>query len=163
PYDLRSGGDYSLPGNITVETPRGDITSSRAGILQLALDGNVAGGPTVTLKAGTPASANSAAVPGDVLLGDSGLIGGTVNVTAQGNIQGLIISRQNSTVVAAQSFAGTLLSAGTANVTAGGNVSGTVVGITGANVSGGGGISASVLSQNASVNGASAQSTLGTT
>jgi filamentous hemagglutinin family protein len=162
PSSLQASGGISLPGNITVQTPRGDITSSKAGILQLDLGGNVAGGPTVTLTAGTPALNGSPAVPGNVELGDSGLIGGTVNVTAQGNIQGLIISRQNSAINAAQSFSGAVLSAGTASLAAGGSVSGTVIGVGGASVSGGGAITATVLSQNASVNGGAAQSTLGT-
>src|SRR5262249_37388565 len=40
PADLRSPGDHALPGDITVESPHGDIISSKAGILQIALDGN---------------------------------------------------------------------------------------------------------------------------
>jgi hypothetical protein len=150
-----------LPGNITVETPRGDIIASLGGILQEALDGSVTAGPTVTLIAGTPASGNSPGYVGNIDLGNSGIIGGTVNLTANGNISGLVVSRQNSTVNAAQSFSGTLLSAGSASVTGGGTVSGTIIGVGGANVSGGGGVTASVLGQNVSVNGGAAQSTLG--
>jgi len=160
PAYLQASGGTSLPGNITVQTPEGDISSSKAAILQLSLGGNISSGPSVSLTAGTPAAGGAAAIPGNILLGDSGLIGGTVDLSAQGNIQGLIISRQSSTINAAQSFSGTVLSAGTANLTAGGTVSGTVVGISGANVSGGA-ITAAVLSQNASVNGAAAQSTFG--
>jgi filamentous hemagglutinin family protein len=163
PTQFQTPGGNPLPGNITVLTPEGDIVSSQAGILQLALDGNIAGGPTVTLQAGTPPADGLPGHAGNIDLGNSGVIGGTVNLTAQGNIQGLVVSRQSSTINAAQNFSGTLLSAGTANVSAGGSVSGTVIGVGGANVSGGGGISANVLSQNASVNGAAAQSTLGTT
>jgi len=129
--------------------------------LQLALDGNVAGGPTVTLVAGTPASGGSPAILGNIDLGDSGLIGGTVNLTAQGNIRGLVVSRQNSTISAAANFSGTLLSAGTADVAAGGSVSGTIVGVGGISASGGGGVSATLLSQNVSVGGGQSQSTLG--
>ena len=162
PAKVQASGGVSLPGDITVQTPRGDITSSQAGILQLALGGSTAGGPTVTLTAGTPASGGSPAIPGNISLGESGVIGGTVNLTAQGNIQGVIVSRQNANINAAQNFSGTLLSAGTASLSAGGSVSGTVIGIGGASVSGGGGITASVLSQNANVNGA-AQNTLGAT
>src|SRR5262249_38815609 len=109
PKDLQTPGGNPLPGNITVSAPRGDIISSQAGILQLPLDGSIAGGPTVTLSAGTPASDGSPAIPGNIDLGDSGLIGGTVNVRAEGNIRGLIVSRQNTTVNAAQNFSGTLL------------------------------------------------------
>jgi len=80
PADLRTPKDPSLPGDIAVETPRGDILSSKAGILQIALDGNVAGGPKVTLRAGSPATATDPAIPGNVDLGDSGLIGGNVEI-----------------------------------------------------------------------------------
>ena len=157
----------SVPGNITVVTPQGDIIASQGGILQEALDGSLTAGPTVTLTAGTPASGTpgqpgySPGYVGNIDLGSSGIIGGTVNLTANGNISGQVVSRQNSTVNAAQSFSGTLLSAGSASVTGGGTISGTIIGVGGANVSGGGGVTASVLGQNVSVNGGAAQSTLG--
>lgn len=156
-----------LPGNITVATPQGDITAGTGGILQEALDGSITPGPTVTLTAGTPASGTpgtpgySPGYAGNIDLGHSGVIGGTVNVSANGNIIGQVVSRQNSTINAAQNFAGTLLSGGSANVSGGGTVSGTIVGVGGANVSGSGGVTASVLGQNVSVNGGAAQSTLG--
>jgi filamentous hemagglutinin family protein len=163
PANLRTPGGGTLPGNITVQTPEGSILSSQAGILQLALDGNLSGGPTVSLTAGTPASGDNPAVPGNIDLGSSGLIGGTVVLTAQGDIKGYVISRQDSTVNAAQNFSGTLLSAGSADVSAGGSVAGTVIGVGGVTASSGAGISASLLGQNVSANGGAAQSTLGTT
>jgi filamentous hemagglutinin family protein len=158
-------GSPRVPGNITVNTPRGDIVATLGGILQEALNGNIAGGPTVTLTAGTPAGDNwnSKAPPiyvGNINLGQSGVIGGTVNIKATGNISGVVISRQNSSVNAGQNFTGTLLSAGAADVSAGGNVSGTVIGVGGASVSGST-VSAAVLGQNVSVNGGAATSTLG--
>ncbi len=149
-------GGAATPGNISVYTPRGDIIASKGGILQEALNGNVSAGPTVTLQAG------SDGFTGNIDLGDTGVIGGTVNATANGNISGLVISRQNSTINAAQSFSGTVLSGGTANLSAGGAISGTVIGIGGVNASGGGGVSATLLGQNVSVGGGAAQSTLGT-
>lgn len=160
----RAADSSGLPGNITVETPRGDIISSLGGIQQFALNGSVAGGPTITLTAGTPASGGAPGYAGNVDLGSGGVIGGTVNITAQGSIKGMILSRQNANINAAQSFSGTLLAGGTANVTAtAGSVSGTVIGVGGVNASGGGGITAAVLGQNVSIGGAAATSTLGTT
>jgi hypothetical protein len=156
------------PGDITVNTPQGDIIASRGGITQVALNGNVSGGPTINLTAGTapvgkPGSPDYVpGITGNIDLGDSGVIGGTVNVTANGNVNGLVISRQNSTINAAQSFNGTVLSGGTANLSAGGSISGTVIGVGGVNASGGEGVTATVLGQNVSVNGGAAQSTLGT-
>ncbi len=155
-------GAAALPGNITLKTPRGDINASLGGILQEALNGNLSAGPTVTLAAGTPASSTAPGYIGNINLGDSGVIGGTVNATANGNINGLVISRQNSTINAAQSFSGTVLSGGTANLSAGGAISGTIVGVGGISASGGQGVSATLLSQNVSVAGAQSQSTLGT-
>jgi filamentous hemagglutinin family protein len=156
-------GSAQVPGDITIETPRGDILASQGGILQEALNGNISSGPTVTLAAGTAPSEGSAGYPGNIDLGNSGVIGGTVNLKANGNITGLVVSRQNSTVQAAQSFTGTVLSGGSANLSAGGTVSGAVIGIGGVNASGAGGVSATLLGQNVSVNGGAAQSTLGTT
>ncbi|MGC9944151.1 MAG: hypothetical protein ABSE48_20180, partial [Verrucomicrobiota bacterium] len=156
----------TVPGNITVETPQGNITSTLGGITQEALDGNIAGGPTITLTAGTFPSGTPGqpgympGYSGDVDLGQSGVIGGTVNISANGNITGLVISRQNSTINAAQNFSGSVISGGQANVGAGGSVSGVIVGVGGATVSGGS-VSAAVLGQNVSVNGGAAESTLG--
>jgi filamentous hemagglutinin family protein len=156
-------GGAQTPGNITVLTPNGDINANQGGIIQEALNGNVAAGPTVTLTAGTPASGGSPAVIGNIDLGESGVIGGTVIATATGNITGLIISRQNSTVNAAQSFSGTVLSGGSANVSAT-SISGasTIIGVGGVSVSGTLGTGAQVLGQNVSVNGGASTSTLGT-
>jgi len=155
-----------LPGNITVETPQGNITASLGGITQEALDGNIGGGPTITLTAGTFPTGKVgqpgyfAGYPGNIDLGESGVIGGTVNVSANGNVTGLVISRQASTINAAQNFSGTVLSGGAADVSGGGTVSGTIVGVGGASVSGAT-VTAAVLGQNVSVNGGASQSTLG--
>jgi len=161
-YDNALPGSALIPGNITVETPRGDIVSSLGGILQIALNHNFTPGPLIKLTAGTPPSDGSPGFVGNIDLGASGVIGGAINLTANGNINGLIISRQDSTINAAQSFSGTVLSGGTANLSAGGTISGTVVGVGGVNASGAS-IQATLLGQNVSANGAAAQSTLGTT
>lgn len=156
-------GGALVPGNITVETPRGDIDANQGGIVQEALNGNVAAGPTVTLVAGTPASAGSPGYAGNIDLGQSGVIGGTVDVTANGNITGLVISRQNSDINAAQTFSGTVLSGGQANLSAT-SVSGTstIIGVGGVSVAGTIGAGAQVLGQSVSVNGGATVSTLGT-
>lgn len=146
-------GSAQVPGDIVVSTPRGNIIASLGGILQEALNGDVSAGPTVTLTAGSPGFV------GNIDLGESGVIGGTVNVTANGNVTGLVISRQNSTINAGQSFSGTVLSGGSASLSAS-SVSGTIIGVTSVSVSGNSS-GATVLSQNANVNGATS-STLGT-
>ena len=144
-----------VPGNITVETPQGNITASLGGITQEALDGSITAGPTITLTAGTPGGHI-----GNIDLGQSGVIGGSVSATANGNIKGLIISRQNSDIHAQGNFSGAVLAGGSADVGAAGSVSGTIVGVGGASVSGGS-VTAQVLGQNVSVNGGPTVSTLG--
>ena len=162
--EYQVAGGTGLPGNITIETPQGDIVSTLGGIQQIALNGSVASGPTITLSAGTAGSGGSSGYAGNVDLGSGGVIGGTVNITAQGSIKGMILSRQDANINAAQSFSGTLLSGGTANVTAtAGTISGTVIGIGGVNASGGAGVTAAVLGQNVSIGGAAVTSTLGAT
>jgi filamentous hemagglutinin family protein len=155
-------GSPNVPGNITVLTPRGDIIASQGGILQEALNGNVSGGPTVTLTAGTRPTGSSPGYAGNIDLGDSGVIGGTVNLDANGSITGLVISRQNSTINAAGNFNGTALSGGLIGLSAGGTVSGILIGVGGISASGGQGVTASLVGQNVSVGGGQAQSTLGT-
>jgi hypothetical protein len=152
-------GGNGQPGDITISTPNGNIVSAIGGIIQLALDGNIAGGPIVTLTAGTP---GTPATPeqGNVLLGNGGVIGGTVNITAQGDIEGLIVSRQNANINTPKNVSVTVLSGGSANVSAGGSVSGTLVGISGVAASGSD-VTATMLSQNVSANGGASQSTLG--
>ena len=156
-------GAAMQPGNITVKTPEGNISASQGGILQEALNGNVAAGPTVTLQAGTPPSANSPGFAGNIDLGNSGVIGGTVNVTANGNITGLIVSRQDSSINAAGNFSGTALSGGTVGLTAGGTATGEIIGVQGVSASSGTPGNLVALGQNVSINGGAAVSTLGTT
>jgi filamentous hemagglutinin family protein len=155
----------TVPGNITVLAPQGNIIASLGGVLQEALNGSVTAGPSVTLEAGTPAGGNwnSTQPPvyvGNINLGNSGVIGGNVTVEATGNILGQIISRQNTTVNAVGNITVTILSGGSANLAAGGDISGTIVGVSSVNISSGN-VSAQVLSQNANVVGQAQSDTLG--
>jgi len=149
-------------GNITVETPRGNIVASEGGIVQAPLNGNVAPGPKVTLTAGTQDSAGNVIYAGNIDVTGSGVIGGTVDLKAAGSINGLVVARQDTLISAVQSFSGTVFAAGTANVNAGGDISGTIIGVGGINASGGGSVSASLLSQNITVGGSQAASGLAT-
>lgn len=166
PQNLDSSGVAVLPGNITVDTPKGNIASTQAGILQYALDGSTTSGPFIKLTAGTPAVEDNngniitPAIPGNIDLGSSGIIGGTVDLSAQGNITGAIISRQDSTVNTTGNFTGTVLAGGTANLSAGGSVTGTFIAVGGLSIAGSIGAGSTVLAQNANVNGSS-QDTLG--
>jgi len=152
-------GGIPLSGNITVETPNGNINSTFGGISQFALGGTAGAGPVINLIAGTAGIPFSAS-QGNIDLGNGGVIGGAVNITATGKVTGQVLSRQNTSIVG-QSFVGTVFSQGTADIAAVGPVTRLIVGIGGIGVSGQG-ITATMLSQNISDNGASAASTLGT-
>ena len=149
-------GSSALPGNIAVTTPEGNIVANRGGILQSVLNGTLLPGPTVTLEAGSDGHI------GNIDLGSSGVIGGTVDVSANGNVSGLVISKQDATINVGGSFNGTVMSSGAANISAGGTISGNIIAVSVNASSSSGGVSATVFSQNASVNGGQAESTLGT-
>jgi hypothetical protein len=76
-------GSAAIPGNITVETPQGDIITSQDGILQEALNGNISGHPAINLNAGS-----------NIDLGNSGLIGDTITLSASGSISGYAFAPQ---------------------------------------------------------------------
>jgi hypothetical protein len=85
-YPPAGVGIASVPGNIIVETPEGNISTTEGGITQIALDGNVTAGPTITLVAGSPGYV------GNIYVGESGVVGDTVNIMASGSIVGLNFS-----------------------------------------------------------------------
>jgi filamentous hemagglutinin family protein len=141
-------GAATIPGNITVNTPEGSIYASLGGILQESLSGTLPEGPSITLNAGN-----------DINLGQSGVIGGTVNVTAGGQVTGLLISEHNANVTSQTIGNLTVLAAGTANVSGSGSAGITIIGGQGVNTSGIGS-GATLLGQNVN-SGSGAHSTLG--
>lgn len=159
-------GPATVPGNVTVQTPRGDIIATEGGITQETLGGNTPSGPTVTLNAGTFAS-GAINTPdyfpgyvGNIDLGESGVIGGAVTLKANGYIHAdLVFSRQNANIVATKAFNGSVVSQETVSVSAQ-SVSGLIAGFGGVSVTSDS-VTAEVLGQNVSVNGGSSQSTLG--
>ncbi len=151
----------TVPGNIYVSTPDGNIYANVGGILQESLSGPLLPGPTIYLVAGTPG--NSSSSVGNIELGNSGVIGGTVNVNATGKVSGLLISSQNANITSQSVQSLTVLSGGAANVNSQGSGGGiTIVGAQGVTASGVGS-GATVLGQNVSVNGGATTSTLGNT
>ena len=146
-------------GNITIETPKGDIVASKGGVVQDALNGNRSLEPTVTLTAGTRDAAGNVVYPGNIDAGGSGVIGVNTVLNAAGNISGLVVSSGNSDISAAANVSGTFFAAGNANFNAGGNISGTV--IAGGGISAGSGnFNASAFSASVSVAGAKTESSL---
>jgi hypothetical protein len=155
---LAPGQGPSEIGNITVQTPQGNIQASSGGISQLPLGPVANNGGTINLTAGSKNSDGTVAYVGNVVANGSGVIGGHVNITATGNINGLILASQGANVSALQNVNATVLSQGSATVTAGDTVSGSVVGGLSVTVSGGKGDTASALSSIGNVNASGPQS-----
>jgi filamentous hemagglutinin family protein len=144
--NLVYGESASHLGNITVETPEGDIVASRGGIKQLALGPTANQDVSINLTAGSRNSDGTVAYVGDVDAAGSGVVGGQVNITATGDINGLVVASLGANVNAAQNVNATVLSQGAANVTGGGTVAGMVVGVGLVSVSGAKGDTALALS-----------------
>ena len=85
-------------GNILVEAPQGDITSTSAGIVQIPLNGSSASSGTVSLIAGTASANGSIIYPGNLNVTGGGVIGANVTLKATGNIQGSIVARSELTI-----------------------------------------------------------------
>jgi hypothetical protein len=134
--ELVYGEAASQIGNITVETPRGDIVASQGGIVQLALSPVANNDATINLNAGSKNTDGSVAYVGNVDASGSGVVGGQVNITATGNINGLVVASIGANVSAVLNVSATVLSQGAATVSAGQTVSGTVVGVGSVSVSG---------------------------
>ncbi|MBL9172247.1 MAG: hypothetical protein JNL10_01820 [Verrucomicrobiales bacterium] len=79
----------STPGDIKVETPKGDILARGGVILQLPLGGSGFESGTVTLRAGSVLGGN-VLFPGDIHLDFPGVIGANVIIEATGNVTGTI-------------------------------------------------------------------------
>jgi len=156
------GASKSLEvGNITVETPQGNIDASVGGITQRSENGNNSLEPTVTLRAGTadPATGEVLYV-GNIVASDSGVLAINTDASATGKIEGLFISLGNSTIHA-DTIAVTDIAGGIATLGAsGGPITGIVVGGQGVNVSSGK-FEGVAFSEN--VSGGGAQSALPTT
>jgi hypothetical protein len=135
--ELVYGESSSQIGNITVETPQGNIVASQGGIVQLALGPVAHNNATINLNAGSKNSDGSVAYVGNVDASGSGVVGGQVNITATGNINGLVVASVSANVSALQNVSATVLSQGAAIVSAGGTASGVVVGVGSVSVSGG--------------------------
>ncbi len=146
-------GSMTQLGDITVETPLGNIIASSGGIAQVSLGNAPSPGGKVKLVAGTRNADGSVLHPGTIDASNSGVIGSDITLSATADIKGVVFSRGDLNISTPQNVNVVALAGGAANVSAGGAVSGTIVGIGSANVSGGTGIDANVLSQNATTRG----------
>ena len=147
-------------GNILVETPQGNITSTSAGIVQIPLNGLGANSGSVSLIAGTVSPNGNTLYPGNIDVTGGGVIGANVILKATGNIQGSIVARNNLDISALQNISVSAFASGDATVNAGENVSGTLIGLDGINVTGSS-IGAALLSQNITTSGDVTSSQIG--
>ncbi|MBX3733060.1 MAG: filamentous hemagglutinin N-terminal domain-containing protein [Verrucomicrobiae bacterium] len=152
PLDTAFPPSRNLVGDITVETPRGNITASAGGVVQLPLNGIGERSGTVMLNAGTRDESGAVIHEGSIDAGGSGVIGSNVKLEATGDITGLVFARDNIDLNAQQSVNVTALAQGSVSVNAGGSVSGTIVGVGSVNASGAS-VDASLLSQNVTATG----------
>lgn len=151
-------------GNITIETPQGDIIANQGGIIQLALSGREVLDAHVTLRAGSVLT-DEHGVPvldehgketvlhrGRISAGESGVIGANVSLKATGDISGVVVAQKDIDVSSVQNITVTAVASGAVNVSAGGNVSGTIVAIGGISAAGEN-VSASLVSDTVSASG----------
>jgi filamentous hemagglutinin family protein len=105
-------------GNILVETPEGDITTTAAGILQIPLNGNVSAAGTVTLTAGTEDASGDVLFLGNTDVSGSGVIGNSVQLKATGDITGSIVARDNLYITAGNTVSVSAFSLGQISINA---------------------------------------------
>lgn len=136
----------TVVGNITVETPRGNIIAGSGGIVQVNLSAHPTPGGRVSLTAGSEAG-GVVTSPGDINVSGSGVIGVNVSLKATGNISGVAVAQQNIDISSRQSVSISALGGGDVKASASGTISGTLVGVGGVSASGAS-VDANVMSQN---------------
>ena len=118
-------------GDINVTAPQGNITAHTGGIVQAPFNGTSGKDAQVNVSAGSPGYIRNVEANG------SGIIGGNVNVTATGNIEGVIIASGSATITTPQGNVGvTVIAQGPVNVSAG-TLTGTLISFSSINVDAG--------------------------
>ena len=140
-------GTVGTVGDITVETPKGDILAGQGGIAQLSFNGTPNRNGLVKLSAGTPPGDGQPEILGNIIAGNSGVIGGNVKLNATGDIEGVVVAQGNLDISSTRNVNVTALAGGNVNVSAAGTVSGTIVAAGGVDASGTS-IDASLISAN---------------
>jgi hypothetical protein len=125
----------SRVGNISVQTPHGDILASQGGIVQVALGSASGRDASISLQAGSTDPDGTVHV-GKIVATGSGVIGGNVDLKATGDIEGVVVAQSDVSIASRQNVNVTAIGQGSINVSASGTVSGTVVGVGSVNVAG---------------------------
>jgi hypothetical protein len=130
-------GSRAALGDITVNTPDGNVNASAGGILQIAFNNADTRNSFVTLNVARDINANG-----------SGIIGYNINLHAGGDINGLIIGQRSVSIDSQRNVNVTAFSGGGVDINAVGSISGSAIGDS-VSVSGDS-ISADLVSQNVS-------------
>src|SRR5262249_10099708 len=96
PVDV-PGQSRSRIGNISVETPHGDIIASHGGIVQVALGSLSSRDAKISLTAGST-DPDGTVHEGKIVATGSGVIGGRVELKATGDIQGVVIGQADVSI-----------------------------------------------------------------
>jgi filamentous hemagglutinin family protein len=142
-------GSHGVLGNITIETPDGSINASAGGIIQISLNGPNPPNAFIDLNAGK-----------DINASGSGVIGGNLQITAGGAVNGILVGTGSVNVNSQSSVNVTAFGGGGVSISAAGTVSGTVISGGNASVSGET-ITASLIAQSVSTSGNTAQANVG--
>jgi hypothetical protein len=118
-------------GDITVETPKGDILANSGGIVQLALGVGKSSSSMISLKAGTRDAAGNVVHPGSISAENSGVMGQNVDMEAAGDIRGLVIAQQGININAKENVNVTAIAQTGVNI-GGATISGNVISVGGA-------------------------------
>ena len=100
-------------GNITIDTPRGDILARAGGVVQAAFNRTPTSGAAVRLTAGTKQTDTDPGFEGKIDASRSGVIGGNVTLDATGPVVGVIFASGNINIDTPQSVNVTALAQGT--------------------------------------------------
>lgn len=109
-------GSHASLGNITVNTPEGDINASLGGIIQIAFNGVGNQNAFINLTAGN-----------DINAGGSGIIGSNIKLEAGGDITGVIVGSGQVDINSQHNVDVTAFGGAGISVSAAGDVSGTMV------------------------------------
>jgi filamentous hemagglutinin family protein len=136
-------------GNIVINTPEGSINASKGGILQIAFSGASSQNGSIILNAGK-----------DINATDSGIIGASLQLTAGGSVNGILVSTGSIEVSAAVNANVTAFAKGDVSISATGDVGGTVITGGAASVSGQS-ITAALISQSVTTSGSTTGAAIG--
>jgi hypothetical protein len=140
---------HGVLGNITVEAPEGSINANAGGIIQISLNGPIPPGAFIGLNAGK-----------DINASGSGVIGGNLQITAGGSVNGILVGTGTINVNSQSSVNVTAFGGGGVSISAAGAVSGTVISGGNASVSGET-ITANLIAQSVSASGNTSQANVG--